>query len=206
MTWQDMDPATHPFDPKQAFDVVRQVVASPDPESGSPRGLWSTNSVARGLAEQYGSWAFGWYGAVGRSPDSGTVVKDLHVNDGDDELQYQARRYTSILLQWREWLEELAVIFSQFAPELDEPDALRRARERGVAPLVTLVVQRTGADELWLGVCAQALTWFLESTGISPAEAEELVDEVVDSEFRSWVSPGEDAVNRARERIGKHEG
>ncbi|GAA0932759.1 hypothetical protein [Streptomyces thermoalcalitolerans] len=113
MTWRDVDPATHPFDPDQALDVVREVVSSPDPESGRPRGLRSDNSVARGLAEYYGSWAFGWYTAMDEHPGSGAIITDLPVRglvNGD--LEQQARRYTSALLQWRAWLEELASVFA----------------------------------------------------------------------------------------------
>ncbi|MFF6995200.1 hypothetical protein ACFY93_09610 [Streptomyces sp. NPDC008313] len=112
-------------------------------------------------------------------------------------------RYASELLQWRAWLEELAAVFERFAarPDLDEQETLR-LRERGVAPLVTLVVERTGAGEAWRGACGQALAWYLESTGMSPEEAEDLADEVVDAQFESWVAPDEEAVGRAREAIG----
>lgn len=206
MTWQDVDPTTHPFNPDQALDVVRDVVSSQDPESGRPRGLGSTHSIARGLAEHYGSWAFGWYHAVDESPYSGAIIRDLPVSGpGAHDPEQQARRYTSALLQWRAWMEELAAIFAQFAPgpDTDEED-VRRLRERGVAPLVTLVVERTGAGELWRGPCSQALAWYLESTGMSAEEAEDFADEVVDSAFESWVAPDDEAVSRARETIGEH--
>ncbi|MDT3723827.1 hypothetical protein ROS62_02525 [Streptomyces sp. DSM 41972] len=206
MTWRDVDPTTHPFDSDQAPDVVREVVSSPDPKSGRPRGLWSTNSIARGLAEHYGSWAFGWYNAVDECPDSGAIIRNLPASGlGSGELEQQAQRYTSALLQWRAWLEELASLFAQFAPGPDMGDEeTRRLRERAVAPLVTLVVERTGAGETWRGACAQTLTWYLESTGIPPAEAEELADEVVDSEFESWVAPDAEVVGRAGQVIGGH--
>jgi hypothetical protein len=207
MTWQDIDPARHPFDPEQALDVVREVVSSPDPDSGRPRGLWSTNSVARGLSEHYGSWAFGWSSAMDPSPDSGQIIKDLPISGrGVEGLEQQAKRYTSALLQWRVWLEELAAVFAQFAPEPNaDEQKIRGLRERGVAPLVTLVVERTGAGEAWRGPCTQALIWYLESTGMSPREAEELADDVVDAEFQSWIAPDEEAVDRVREAIGEHD-
>ncbi|MEU0335831.1 hypothetical protein [Streptomyces sp. NPDC006193] len=206
MTWRDVDPTTHPFDPDQARVVVRDVVFSPDPESGRPRGLWSANSVARGLAEHYGSWAFGWYHAVDETPDSGAIIRDLPASGlGSGDLEQQTQRYTSALLQWRAWLEELAAVFAQFAPEPDRGgDETRRMRERAVAPLVTLVVERTGAGETWRGACAQTLTWYLESTGMSPMEAEELADEVVDSEFDSWIAPDAEVIGRAGQAIGGH--
>ncbi|MCX4421912.1 hypothetical protein ACIQWL_43320 [Streptomyces mirabilis] len=206
MTWQDVDPATHPFDARQASGVVREVLSVPDPESGRSGGLRSDNSVARGLAEYYGSWAFGWWSAVDESPHSGAIIRDLPAGGhGADDLEQQAQRYTSALLQWRAWLEELAATFAQSAPRQDaDEEELRRLRERGVAPLVTLVVERTEAGEAWRGPCSTALAWYLESTGMSPGEAEDLADEVVDSEFESWIAPDEEAMGRARETIGEH--
>ncbi len=205
-TWRDVDPTTHPFDSGQTSDVVREVVSSPDPESGRPPAQRSVNSIARGLAEHYGSWAFGWYDAVDEHPYSGAIIRSLPASGlGSGELEQQVERYTSALLQWRAWLEELASLFAQFAPGPDADDEeRRRLRERAVAPLVTLVVERTGVGELWLGACAQALTWYLESTGIPPGEAEELADEVVDSEFESWVAPDAEVVGRAGQVIGGH--
>jgi hypothetical protein len=206
MTWRDVDPATHPFDAGKALDVVRDVVSSPDPESGRPRGLRSTNAIARGLAEHYGSWAYGWYNNVDESPHSGVIIRELPTSGlGSDGLEQQAQRYTSALLQWRAWLEELATVFAQFAPGPDkDSEETLRLRERAVAPLVTLVVERTGAGELWRGACAQALTWYFESTGMSSLEAEELADEVVDSAFESWIAPDAEAIDRAGRAVGEH--
>lgn len=202
-TWGDLDPIVHPFDPDTALDVVREVVSSPDPQSRRPRGLWSAQSVAGGLAQRYGAWAFWWAGAVDESPESGAVIQDLPA--GSDDVEQQARRYTSALLQWRAWLEELAAAFESLAPasEADENE-IRRARARAVAPLVTLVIERTGAGETWLATCSDVFAWFLESTGMSPVEAEDLADDVVDSEFDSWIAPEAEAVRRVREAIGEH--
>ncbi|MFI6404627.1 hypothetical protein [Streptomyces sp. NPDC050548] len=204
MTWQDMDPATHLFDPARAADVVYEIASSPDPRSGRAGVPRSTRSIARGLAEHYDSWAFGWFNATGSSPDSGLVVREVPASGpGGSELEQQTQRCLSALLQWRAWLEELAAVFEQFTlgPDADEKQ-IRQVREQAVAPLVTLVVERTGAGESWRSVFEQALAWYLESTGLPPAEAEELTDEVVDSEFESWVAPDEQAVDRVREAIG----
>ncbi|MFC5958155.1 hypothetical protein ACFP51_27975 [Streptomyces pratens] len=130
------------------------------------------------------------------------IIRDLPPS-GD--LEQQAQRYTSALLQWRAWLEELAAVFAQFAPGPDaDAEETRRLRERAVAPLVTFVVERTGAGELWRAACVDALMWYLESTGMSPLEAEDLADEVVDSQFESWIAPDAEAVGRAGQAIGEH--
>ncbi|MFH8937814.1 hypothetical protein [Streptomyces griseosporeus] len=200
-----MDPATHSFDPEQAPRVVREVVCSPDPESGRPRAAWSTLSVAQGLAERYGVWAGSWTGSVGRTADAGTVIDDLEPGYGGDDLVFEARRYTRILLCWRAWLEELASLFSRFDCPPDAPEAERRqVRERGVGPVVALVVERTGAGEAWCGECATALAWFLETTGMPPDEAEDLADKAVDAAFESWIVPGVGAVSRVSAIIGEH--
>jgi hypothetical protein len=202
-TWRDVDPTVHPFDPDTALDVVREVVSSPDPQSGRLRGLWSAESVAGGLAQRYGTWAFWWVGAVDESRDSGAIIRDLPV--GSDDVEQQAQRYTSALLQWRAWLEELAAAFVSLMPPPDaDENEIRKARARAVAPLVTLVVERTGAGETWLGACSQVFAWYLESTGMSSDEAEDLADDLVDSEFDSWIAPDADAVSRVREAIGEH--
>ncbi|WP_330258733.1 hypothetical protein OG586_11855 [Streptomyces murinus] len=208
-----MDPATHPFDPGRVLAVVREVVSSSDPETGRPRGLVSSHSVARGLAERYGPWAFGWYGNVDEDPCAGALIrKPLGGTAGDLDAQVQG--YTAVLLEWRSWLEELASVFAESAPAPDadaDADAdvgeeeRRRSRERGVAPVVALVVERTGAGELWRAACARTLTWYLESTGMSSEDAEELADDVVDGEFESWVAPDAEAVEKARDAIGKHD-
>ncbi|MFG2523062.1 hypothetical protein [Streptomyces sp. NPDC048527] len=181
---------------------MREVVSAPDPEADRARGLWSAESVARGLAEHYGVWGSGWAWEIDESPDSGAVIRELPA--GGDGLEQRVQRYASALLQWRAWLEELAAAFAQFTPrpEADEKE-VQAVRERAVAPLVTLVVERTGAGETWRAVCARVLAWYLESTGMTPDAAEDLADDVVDSEFESWVAPDEEAVDRAREAIGE---
>ncbi|MFF2504258.1 hypothetical protein ACFVTY_12905 [Streptomyces sp. NPDC058067] len=133
------------------------------------------------------------------------MIRELPASgDGAEGLDQQTQRYASALLQWRVWLEELAAAFAQFAPRAEAgEEEVQAVRERAVAPLVTLVVERTGAGETWRAVCARVLAWYLESTGMTPDAAEDLADDVVDSEFESWIAPDEEAVNRAREAIGE---
>jgi hypothetical protein len=200
-TWQDLDPATRPFESDRALDVVRDVVFSPDPKTGRPQGL-SDEVVARRLAEHYGWWAYGWVNSMDEAPYSGLIIRDLPPR-GD--LEQQALRYTNALLQWRDWLEELAAVFAQFAPGPDaDSEGIRRMRERSVASIVTLVVERTGAGEMWRAPCWQAFEWYLQSTGMSPQEAEELADGAVEAEFESWTAPDDEAVRRVARAIGEH--
>ncbi|MDR3080084.1 MAG: hypothetical protein LBV60_04015 [Streptomyces sp.] len=207
LTWPDIDPARHPFDPEQARETVRDVVGAPDPESGRPRGLSSDLSVAHALTDRYGRWASGWYHATDEYPGSGAVITHLPAGGLDaGDLDRQAVRYTDALLQWRAWLEQLGATFAPYRPAPGaDADTVRRKRESGVAPLVTLVVERTGAGETWRGTCANALRWFLESTGMDATEAEDMADDIVDGEFDSWIAPDGESVNRAAEKAaGTH--
>ncbi|MFF0534449.1 hypothetical protein ACWDF1_09845 [Streptomyces coelicoflavus] len=189
----------HPFDSDRALDVVRNIVFSPDPETGRSQGL-SDHVVARRLAEHYGSWAYGWYNSVDEMPYSGMIIRELP-RGGD--LEQQALRYTSALIQWRAWLEALAALFAQFAPGPDaDGEQIRRLRERAVAPIVTLVVERTGAGELWRAACWEALEWYLQSTGLPALEAEELAHDTVDAVFASWTAPDAEEVRRVGRAIG----
>ncbi|MHC5902666.1 hypothetical protein ACVNF4_01920 [Streptomyces sp. S6] len=192
-TWRDLDPARHPFDPKSASVMVSEIVFSRGPQE----------SISEGLGRCFGDWAYWAVDAFDESPYSGSVIRDIPTRSGDPEQM--AQRYTSVLLQWRGWLEELAAAFASSAPPpgADE-DEIRRTRAHAVAPLVTLVVERTGAGELWRAPCADAIAWYLESTGMPADKAEELADEVVDSEFESWISPDAEAVGRVRSAIEDH--
>lgn len=179
------------------------MVFSLDPQSGRPRGNWSEDSVAEGLGLRFGDWAYWAVSAVDDNRDSGAVIRELPARSND--LEQVARRYTSVLLQWRSWLEELAAVFASLAPPPDaDEDEIRRTRARAVAPLVTLVVERTGAGETWQAPCADAIAWYLESTGMPADEAAELADESVDSEFQSWISPDAEAVSRVRSAVEGH--
>ncbi|WP_416970323.1 hypothetical protein [Streptomyces sp. 4F14] len=192
--WQDFDPARHPFDPDTGLPGVRDVVST---------SAGSEHSVALGLGERFGKWAYRALGAVDENSYSGAVIRELPAYS--DEPEQLARRYTSVLLQWRNWLEDLAAAFTSLAPAPDAGvEQIRKARARAVVPLVTLVVERTGAGELWLPACEDAIAWYLETTGMSAFEAEELACALVDSEFRSWVSPDAEAVSRVQLAIGEH--
>ncbi|MFH7335968.1 hypothetical protein [Streptomyces sp. KHY 26] len=137
------------------------------------------------------------------NPDAGALIRSPLCDTADD-LDVRVRGYTRILLEWRSWLEELAAVFTDAAPDADAGEDERRcSRERGVAPVVALVVERTGAGELWRAACARTLTWYLESTGMASEDAEELADDVVDGEFESWVAPDAEAVEKACDIIGK---
>ncbi|MEU3419136.1 hypothetical protein AB0F39_11410 [Streptomyces murinus] len=137
-----------------------------------------------------------------QNPDSGALIRKP-LGDTAGDLDAQVQRYTAVLLEWRSWLEELAALFAESAPDAGEEER-RRSRERGVAPVVALVVERTDAGELWRAACTRTLTWYLESTGMAAEDAEELADDVVDGEFESWVAPDAEALGKARDIIGEH--
>lgn len=92
LTWQDVDPARHPFDPPQAREFVRwcgpaRMVPEPPPRRPPSAGAdyaarnawmglsraWS-DAMTRVLVEHYGPWAAGWRWARGEGDVDGGPV------------------------------------------------------------------------------------------------------------------------------------
>ncbi|MFB7448109.1 hypothetical protein [Streptomyces sp. NPDC056194] len=148
-----------------------------------------TTEVTALLAARYGRWACGWDWAVGEG--GGGVVTHWCCNSHSvGGPAATAARVVASLLEWRDWLEELAERFEQLAPP-DGMDAEDRSRhlERAATRLVTVVVDRTGAECGWYGLCHTVLTWFLSSTGMGAEEAKDAVDTAIGGWFKSWTAP-----------------
>ena len=106
------------------------------------------------------------------------------------------------LLEWRDWLEELAEKFARLAPPPDaSPEDRSWHLERAATRLVTLVMDRTGTECAWYGMCAHVLTWFLTSAGLSPEEADRAVDEAIGGRFASWTAPARTLVDSVAEDL-----
>ncbi|WP_329455696.1 hypothetical protein [Streptomyces sp. NBC_01497] len=198
--WSRMDPARHPFDREAAPDEVRAMylaVSEAEAEQGAEA---DPDAFPRAVVERYGHWAAWWPAEAegeGDSEDQGAILRDLPPAGTD--LDGQVRRYTAGLLQWRDWLEELAGLYAGFAPpDGADDEEVRRCRERGVAPLVAKVAERAraGSADTWVHSCGHPLAWFLESTGVPARYAEDFADRVLDRYFQDWVAPDEVAVAR----------
>ncbi|WP_242440729.1 hypothetical protein [Streptomyces sp. CB02923] len=139
------------------------------------------------LTSRYGRWTCGWNWAFLDGGPVGAWCCDEH---SIGEAEETAARVAASLLDWRDWLEDMAERFEQLAP-LPGADAEERSwhLERAVARLVPTVVDRTQVEYSWDGLCATTLTWFLSSTGLDPEEAEKAVDAAIGGRFKSWVRP-----------------
>ncbi|MEV6653608.1 hypothetical protein [Streptomyces sp. NPDC051219] len=73
--------------------------------------------------------------------------------------------------------------------------------ERAATRLVTVVVDRTGAECGWYGLCRRVLTWFLTSTGMGPERAKEAVDTAIGGRFKSWTEPSRTLVDTVGEDL-----
>ena len=126
------------------------------------------------LASRYGRWACGWLWSTHNGGPVASWCCDAHAVGAAEET---AARVVDSLLEWRDWLEDVAGRFEQFAPP-PGADAEDRSwyLECAVTRLVTTVVDRTHAESAWYGLCDTTLTWFLSSTGLGPDEAGKAVE------------------------------
>ncbi|MFJ8747342.1 hypothetical protein ACIRL2_49425, partial [Embleya sp. NPDC127516] len=151
------------------------------------------------LVSRYGRWAGGWDWTIYHG---GPVAAWYYHAHSVGETEEVAARVVASLLEWRDWLEDMAERFEDLAPPPDA-DAGDRSwhLERAVTRLVTTVVDRTQAESGWYGLCETTLTWFLSSTGLGPEEAEEVVEAAIGGRFKSWVEPAPTLVDAVGEDL-----
>ncbi|MFF4547128.1 hypothetical protein ACFY1J_23375 [Streptomyces sp. NPDC001406] len=116
-----------------------------------------------------------------------------------------AARVVASLLEWRDRLEELAEKFARFAPP-PGADAEDRSwhLNRAATRLVTLVVDRTDAEDDWYKLCERVLLWFLTSAGLGPEEAAKAVETAIGGRFASWTRPKQALVESVGEGLAIH--
>ncbi|WP_328908578.1 hypothetical protein OG230_03105 [Streptomyces sp. NBC_00234] len=193
LPWPAADPDLHPFEWDESEESrIGGVIASMVPPAGAG---WQeryrfTDEVTALLAARYGRWVCGWHWAVGEGGGGGVVISWCCASHSVREPEATAARVIASLLEWRDWLEELAERFARLAPPAGA-DAEDRSwhLERAAVRLVTVVVDRTGAECGWYGLCHTVLAWFLTSTGMSPEAAKVAVDAAIGGRFRSWTEP-----------------
>ncbi|MFJ6166866.1 Fic family protein [Micromonospora orduensis] len=210
-----MDPARHPFDPRDALDVVR-TLAPPVP----PPPRWEGSqlvgrsdvdrwreTVSHGLVDRYGRWASGWCWSQGEGDyDGGPVNGWCCASDSISSPEETLALVADSLVQWRVWLEDLAERFDRFLPLPDpdeSPHALVVAWEVAVAQLVNLTVDRTSSDSGWHSHCKTVLSWFLVGAGVPEDRHVTLIDDAIGGRFRSWVQPSAADVNDVAERLAQ---
>lgn len=216
LTWDEVDPARHPFDSASAAQAVRSlgpaecVPSRPDVSVADPamnNWSWETarpwaDAMSHALVEHYGRWAVGWRWSRGEGDfDGGPVGHWCCMRDSITTPQETLTRVATALCEWREWLESLAGWFEAYPLELDAVDDQRILWERAARNLVLHVVDRTGCDSGWYGHCEQVLTWFLSRWGVAPDTADELVKQAIGGRFESWTGPDAELVENVAERL-----
>ncbi|MGW7066884.1 hypothetical protein ACWGII_07310 [Streptomyces sp. NPDC054855] len=151
------------------------------------------------VAARYGRWACGWHWALGEGGGGGVVASWCCASHSVGEPAATAAKVVASLLEWRDWLEELAERFEQLAPPAAEDRSWHL--DRAATRLVTVVVDRTGAECGWYGLCHTVLTWFLTSTGMRPEPARAAVERAIGGRFESWTQPSSVLVDAVGEDL-----
>ncbi len=203
--WDGLDPSRHPFDwdaeeEAHLCALLREWVP---PVLSGMAGWWQGEHWCESqfdaiIRERYGNWAQGWNWCYRYGGPIGAWVTGASSVTTPDET---AARAVAALLEWREWLERMARLFAELAPP---PEATPEDRswhlERACVRLVTLALD-SGAEGGWHGQATRVLQWFLSSTGVGQAEAEQAVDEAIGGRFQSWVDPGRALVESVGEDL-----
>jgi hypothetical protein len=108
------------------------------------------------------------------------------------------------LIEWRQWLEDLAARFERLLPTLDpaqRPADLVVAWEIAVAQLVVTVVDRTEAESGWYYHCSQVLMWLLTAAGIAEQDRAHMIVDAIGGRFHSWSEPTPPDVSDTAERL-----
>ncbi|MCF3136368.1 hypothetical protein [Streptomyces olivochromogenes] len=207
LPWSAADPDRNPFawdeaEEARLTELITSMVPTPPSEGHSSEGWAFYHAVTELLAARYGRWTCGWHWGVGEGGGGGVVASWCCVPHSVGEPGPTAARVVDSLLEWRDWLEELADRFEWLAPP---PDASAEDRswhlERAATRLMTLVVDRTGAEDGWYGLCTLVLVWFLSSAGVEPQEARRMVDEAIGGRFASWTTPKQTLVDAVGEDL-----
>ncbi|MGW7405927.1 hypothetical protein ACWGI9_19690 [Streptomyces sp. NPDC054833] len=205
LPWSAVDPNRIAFawDEAEASEITT-VIASMVPSDGAGREERHrfTTEVTALLAARYGRWACGWHWAVGEGGGGGVVTSWCCTSHSVGGPAATAANVVASLLEWRDWLEELEERFEQLAPPAGA-DAEERSwhLERAATRLVTVVVDRTGAECGWYGLCRTVLTWFLSFTGMGPEGAKNAVDTAIGGRFKSWTVPSRTLIDAVGEEL-----
>ncbi|OEV32880.1 hypothetical protein HS99_0039710 [Kitasatospora aureofaciens] len=206
LPWSAVDPDRHSFTwTSEEEELVTGEIRAMVP-SGSPFSLSFddfVNPVTDFLVGRYGRWACGWHWAVGEGGGGGVVQSwcctSHSLREGPEAT---SAIVVASLLEWRDWLEELADRFVELAPAADANAEDRSWHvQRAATRLVTLAVDRTCAQDGWYGLCERVLTWYLSSAGLEGEEAAEIVTAAIGGRFKSWAVPGFTTVDAVAEDL-----
>jgi hypothetical protein len=218
LSWDEVDPARHPFDSESAEELVRSLGVAqrvprrpelPHLEPEMRDWIWDearpwADAMSQALAEHYGRWTVGWRWAHDEGDfDGGPVGSWMSPGACVTTPEETLARVVAALREWRGWLESLAGWFEAYPLDLTSGADDRILWERAARNLILQVTDRTGCGSGWYGHCHQVLTWFLDHWGVEPGLAEKLVDEAIGGRFESWTGPGIELVDDVAERLAR---
>ncbi|WP_372346091.1 Fic family protein [Streptomyces sp. KL116D] len=216
LTWDEVDPARHPFDAERAARDVpllgpaRCVPRRPELHAADPAmSAWShgegrlwADAMTYALIERYGRWAAGWRWAHDEGDfDGGPVGSWCCPRDSITTPEETLDRVVAALCEWRDWLEGLAAPFDAYPLDPAAVDDQRILWERAARRLIERVADRTGCGSGWHAHCRQVLSWFLSRWGVDPDVARELVESAVGGRFHSWTEPDTVVIDDVSERL-----
>ncbi|MCZ4119831.1 hypothetical protein [Streptomyces sp. H39-S7] len=205
LPWSAVDPHVNSFawDDEESSRTTALIASlMPCPITDRDAKHHFTTEVTALLAARYGRWACGWDWAVGEGGGGGVVASWCCSSHSVGEPAATARAVVASLLQWRDWLEELAEQFARLAPPVGA-DAEDRSwyLERAACRLVTVVIDRTNTECVWYGLCHTVLTWFLSFAGMEEEAAKKAVGAAIGGRFKSWVEPSRALVDAVGEDL-----
>ncbi|MFF8018017.1 hypothetical protein [Streptomyces sp. NPDC007929] len=183
LSWDEVDPARHPFDAASAARVVRSlgparcVPRRPDVAFADPvMGAWSwgearlwADAMSQALVERYGRWAAGFRWSHDEGDfDGGPVGHWCCPRDSITTAEETLTRVTAALCEWRAWLESLAGWIDAYPLDLENVEDDRLLWDRAARNLILQVTDRTGCGSGWHRHCHQVLTWFLDRWAVAP--------------------------------------
>ncbi|MER5829975.1 cell filamentation protein Fic [Streptomyces sp. NPDC002130] len=218
LSWDEVDPARHPFDAASAAQVVhslgpaRCVPRRPDVPFADPAmstwdrdeaTLWA-DAMSHALVEHYGRWAAGWRWSHDEGDfDGGPVGHWCCPRDSITTPEETLTRVVAALCEWRAWLESLAGWIEAYPLDLRTVEDDRILWDRAARNLILQVTDRTGCGSGWHGHCRQVLTWFLDRWNVAADVAGKLVDRAIGGRFESWTGPDHTLVDDVAERLAR---
>lgn len=182
LTWAEVDPARHAFAAVGVVALVLPLIPQPMNSRSSRDVAWA-GAITLALVERFGRWACGWSWSGG-----GPVHAWCCPAHSLGTPAETAARVEASLLEWRSWLERLALRFAQL--EAEHGGGIE-GFERAAVHLVNEVVAQTAAEDAWYAHCGQVLSWYLERCGTPPELASQLVETAIDGRFESWCGPAD---------------
>jgi Fic/DOC family len=219
LTWDEVDPARHPFDKASVANVVSSLepirhfpsapdltgIVDPDLRIRAMNDFqfreqmpWSA-AMSQALAEHYGRWALGWRWSQDEAAygGGGPVKVWSRVGIARNTPEF----FAAALVEWREWLESLARLFDAYPLDPDTVADQRALWRRAARDLIVHVMDRTECYDAWYGTCERVLIWFLERWGVESRFAQAMVDEAIGGRFESWTHPDPALVDDVAERL-----